>query len=100
MLAVQTAAPRGLLDQIKRAIDAGKIVTWEYDKDGDFTHVPNQWRCHAWLRPTVSEGTLSFKIIENTKIPLTEETYGVYHGRFVEMLLAHFRDRFSFASAN
>lgn len=100
MISVQTVAPTGLLAKIRRAIDNGHIVTWAYDTDGDFTHVPPQWRWRAWLRPTVQPGALALSIIPNSKSTLTNEVYGVYHGRFVEMLLAHFSKDFSIASAN
>lgn len=98
-IVVYTAAPKSLLAAIYKAIDDGKIVTWEYDKDGDFTHTPEQWRRKAWLRPFPSSGILQFGLLgqENTK--MTKPIYGVYHGRFIEELLTHFDDDFSTATA-
>jgi hypothetical protein len=36
------AKPKSLLAARKKAIDYGKINTWEYGSDGDFTHKPKQ----------------------------------------------------------
>jgi hypothetical protein len=100
MVNVQTGAPQGLLTKIKRAIDAGHVATWEYDKDGDFTHTPTQWRRKAWLRPSVESGALVLTLIRHKEGVTTQEVYGVYHGRFIEMLLAHFRNDLTTACAN
>jgi hypothetical protein len=100
MLTVRTTDPVQLLTRIKRAIDTKNVVTWGYDRDGDFTHEPSQWRQKAWLRPAVIPGALTFQFIWNSNSPRTGEVYGVYHGRFVEMLFAHFANEFSLASAN
>lgn len=99
MLNVSTSTPNGLLAKIKSAIDHRHVVTWSYDKDGDFTRTPTQWSQKAWLRPRIGPGGLTFTLISNHQVPLTTEVYGVYHGRFVEMLLAHFSKDFSSASA-
>jgi hypothetical protein len=40
---IPTSKPNALVAAIKKAIDDKKIDTWEYDKDGDFTHKPEQW---------------------------------------------------------
>jgi hypothetical protein len=100
MVNVMTSVPRGLLGKIKAAIDSGQIRTWAYDSEGDFTHTPNQWSCRAWLRPEIGPNGLQLRFLKNRDMPVTTEIYGVYHGRFIEMLLAHFRDQFSTASAN
>jgi hypothetical protein len=96
---VSTGNPTGLLHQIKSAIDSGAIETWVYDKDGDFTHSPTQWKNQAWLRASLSPGLLRFGIIGQEGKSISKEVYAVYHGRFVEMLLAHFDDAFSRAEA-
>lgn len=96
---VKTSTPKWLLDAIKKAIDEGEIATWEYDADGDFTHKPDQWRNKAWLSPRVSTGALSFGIVGTKSGDMGKLVYGVYHGRFIEMLLSHFDGDFSTASA-
>ena len=99
MIKIFTNTPNDLLVQIKKAIDERHVVTWSYDKDGDFTHTPDQWSGKAWLRPSVVDGALLFGILGQKDTPLTAEYYGVYHGRFIEMLAAHFDALFSTASA-
>lgn len=96
---VNTPEPTQLLAALKKAIDDKKIETWSYDKDGDFTHTPDQWAYQAWLRPVVAPGSLIFGLLGKKDTQMTKVVYGVYHGRFIEMLLTHFDDQFSAASA-
>ncbi|WP_301797084.1 hypothetical protein [Burkholderia gladioli] len=86
----KTADPAALLKSIKKLIDEKKIETWAYDSAGDFYHTPTQWNRKAWLRPSVGFGTLEFRLIRRNDEDLTKTVYGVYHGRFIEMLLTHF----------
>jgi hypothetical protein len=88
-----------LLAAIKKEIDEGKIDTWEYDKDGDFTHSPDQWRRKAWLRPHPQQGILAFGLLGEKNVAMTKTIYGIYHGRFIEMLLVHFDTEFTVAQA-
>lgn len=96
---VLTSTPKKLLASIRSHIDTGSIVTWSYDEQGDFTHDTNQWKNNAWLRPTTGPGELQFGIIASNKIPMTDHIYGVYHGRFVEMMLSHFGGDFDTITA-
>ncbi|MFB9841107.1 hypothetical protein [Mucilaginibacter ginsenosidivorans] len=98
-LIIRTTNPAGLLSEIKAAIDKKTVETWEYDSDGDFTHTPPQWYKKAYLRPKVAPGELQFGILGIKGTKLSKEIYGVYHGRFIEMLLVHFDSKFSIASA-
>jgi len=98
-LTVLTNNPKGLLAAIYKGIDDGNIDTWGYDKDGDFTHTPTQWKDKAWLKPDAGD-QLRFKIIGQKSVPLSKEIYAVYHGRFSEMLLAHFDDRLTAVTAS
>lgn len=91
---VYTADPSGLLRSIRAGILEGTIQTWSLDSDGDFTHSPQQWKLKAWLRPRIHSDRIVFSIFPPSKTTLGKETYAVYHGRFVEMLLAHFDVRF------
>lgn len=97
---VETPDAKVLLSQIKAAIDAGRVDTWEYDADGDFTHSAQQWIRKAWLRPTASSDGLRLRIIAPQGGTITNAIYGVYHGRFIEMLLTHFRSTVSSVSAD
>jgi hypothetical protein len=50
----------------------------------------------AWLRPSVKVGELDFVLICNKKIQMNDEIKGgVFHGRFIEMLLAHSESDFT-----
>ena len=93
---VNTDDSQGLLDSIYAAIDEGSIETWAYDDDMDFFHdtADGQWEGEAWLRPIVGEGALGLNVIAPAK-GVSMEAYAVYHGRFIEMLLAHFDEEFS-----
>lgn len=94
-----TDNPSKLLKDLKKKIDDGDIVTWSYDADGDFTHVPDQWKNKAWLKPHEDSDRLRFTIISNSKVDLTWTIYSVYHGRFIETALRHYRSLFTVARA-
>ena len=96
---VATSQPQALLAAIKRAIEQRHVETWAYDRDGDFTHAPTQWANKCWLRPHIGVGTLTFTTLPPRGVALSKEIYAVYHGRFIEMLLAHFDSQFSDAEA-
>jgi hypothetical protein len=97
---IKTSNPSGLLQAIYKAIDNKKIETWVYDKDKDLIHTPDQWKGKAWLRPKAYNGELRFGILEPQGVKMTRLIYGVYHGRFIEMLLTHFYDQFYSAAGS
>lgn len=86
---LMTEEPRWLLNAIYEELEDDEIRTWEFDTDGDLTHSPKQWRYLAWMRPKVRTGKLVFNIIAGEDT-LSKRVYAVYHGRLIEMLLAHF----------
>jgi len=92
--------PAALLREIKAAIVEKRVTTWDCDKDGDFSHTPDQWKHKAWLRPAIQEGALVFGIIPTRQAPISNLIYGVYHGRFIEMLLVHFDKSFTSAASS
>lgn len=98
-IVVKTEHPSSLLAAIKMAIDRDDIKTRSYDADGDFTHTVDQWRGRAWLRPAVREDRLVFNIVPPRVRSISRVVYGIYHGRFIEMLLNHFDKRFTEVSA-
>ena len=103
MLTFNTDKPRSLLAAIKKAIDEGHVKTWEYDSDGDFTHTTSsqQWTGKAWLRPIIEpDQALAFGILGQRGVKTSKLLYGVYHGRFIEMMLTHFDTQFSNAQAS
>lgn len=87
---IKTDAPQELLDELKDLINKGKIDTWSYDSDGDFTHCVKQWINQAWFSPKVEKEQIVFGILGNKETTMTKQLYGLYHGRFIEMMLTHF----------
>lgn len=85
-----TNQPKTLLNAFKNAIDEGRIVTWSYDSDNDFTHTAAQWKNLAWLRPKIkTESELHFVILPPQDRHISSEVYAIYHGRFIEAMLRH-----------
>lgn len=100
-LKFDTKTPKRLLAAFKKAVDDGHVRTWTYDTDGDFTHSPEQWMRRAWLRPKVIDGVqLKFIILAPIETKLSSEIYAVYHGRFIESMLAHCDTLFTSAVAS
>lgn len=95
----ETNDPDGLLSELKKAVKENKIVTWSYDNEGDFTHSTEQWIHQAWIRPRVEVGRLALYILKRKDRVITTEVYGIYHGRFIEMMLSHFDHLFVNAHA-
>ena|ERR1043166_9068483 len=96
---VYTTDPAELLKAIKEEMAKKVVETWSVDTDGEFTHTPPQWKNEAWLRPSIESDRLVFNILTPKGKTLNRATYAVYHGRFIEMLLAHFDLKFSEAKA-
>jgi hypothetical protein len=93
------AQPQKLLLEIKAAVRSGSIQTWTLDTDGDFTHATQQWANKAWFRPVTKTDRVVFNILGPTTKRMSRQIYGIYHGRFVEMLLNHFDEKFSIVAA-
>ena len=90
-----TDDPHGLHQRLTASIHNREIITWGVDKDGDYTIDRDQWRFKAWFRPTKKQGQLVFGIVQSRKYVMTNELYGVYHGRLVSTILAHFSNLIS-----
>jgi len=92
MITVNANRPSELLSAVKSGIKNGEIDTWQVTERGYFTHTPasGQWRNRAWFKPVVEDSFVRFNIIRPQGGSVGKETYAVYHGRFSEMLLAHF----------
>lgn len=98
---VKTENASELLGKIKKAIDDEKIKTWKYDDEGDFYHSPEKWNYSGWLHPVVTDRYLILGIIKPKDDTMSKLTYAMYHGRFIEMMLHHFDEKFEtiYASA-
>lgn len=90
---IRTQNPQILIESINKSIQIRDIVTWAVDREGDYTIDRAQWRFRAWMRPIIEERKLVMAIIQSRKYPLTKELYGVYHGRLVSTILAHFSNQ-------
>ncbi len=84
---------------ISEGIGDGSIVTWDYDEQGDFTHVTpdRQWVERAIIHPYQTEeqkarGEIVFGCLFLRNEDDFQKVYAVQMGRFAEMLLAHFSD--------
>jgi hypothetical protein len=91
----ESANPAALLAAFKSAIDKTQVVTWSYDKNGDFTHTPEQWRYRGWLCPSLSSGRLIMSFLGSSDEVTTWEVYGIYHGRFIESMMVHCHSMFN-----
>ena len=87
---VKTGNPNKLINDINEKIKNTAIDTWSVDGDGDYTHTAQQWRYHAWMHPIIEDDRVVFAIWGRKSENLSVIDYAIYHGRFVEMLLAHF----------
>jgi hypothetical protein len=96
-----TTDSRALLTQVRALVTQCHIATWSYDADGDFTHTAagGQWKNKAWLRPRILSDRLTMNIIRPETGSVTREVYAVYHGRFLEMAIAHVPRLFTAGSA-
>jgi hypothetical protein len=61
---------------------------------------PAQRKLKDWFRPGVKEGQLVFNILSPRGTQMSKPLYGLYHGRFIEMLLTHFDLKFRRATAS
>ncbi|HZT42619.1 MAG TPA: hypothetical protein VFA07_10685 [Chthonomonadaceae bacterium] len=87
-LIVSTPDPAVLLKAFKDKIDQGRIRSWSYDADSDFTMTHPDWKDLAWMRPNVMSDRIVFNFLATQDRPTTREVYALYHSRMIETLLA------------
>jgi hypothetical protein len=92
MLHVRTNDPPAFIATVKKLIDAKKIKTWSYNKDGDLRYEVEQYRSQVYgLRPVAAMGSLDLQVLKLAGGPeLTQAIRAIVYGRFVEEVLAHF----------
>lgn len=92
--------PVGLRAAIKKAIEQKKIRTWACNSKFEFDHTPPDWTGKAKLRVEVANsGTYlycSARYPDGATAFGNDHAYAVFQGRFVEMLMQHFRSDFEF----
>ena len=97
---VSSAAPQKLWAAIKTAIEQAQIETWEFDNSKAFiTHKAVQWAKKAWLKPSVSNTTLTFNIMHPRGAKISTEVYAEYHALIIRLLLAKYDQMFSNVTA-
>ncbi|MBV8364664.1 MAG: hypothetical protein JO193_08885 [Candidatus Eremiobacteraeota bacterium] len=89
-----------MLNLLIEGVKSRRIQTWIYLESGYFTHEPMQWRNLAFLQPSTLGNNLCINIVKPQNSLVSAETYAVYHGRFIEMLVAHFPKEFTNATAS
>ncbi len=101
---IKTKNADAILKVIRDGIKSKNIETWEEDPKDYFTHTTKdkQWYKKAWFRAVKDEKTeeLRFAIYEPDGKGISRGVYAVYHGRFMEMLIAHCHKLFDFVSAS
>ena len=98
MISIYAAQPAILLQNLKKAARQLQIPPWECDEEGDFTQSRVKEQRKAWLRPSAGGNVLNFSFLGPQDVALEKGVYALYHGRFLEMLLAGFADQFAEAS--
>ena len=82
-----TRSPQALLDEFKKHISEGRVTTWEFDADGDFSPSLRQWNDAGWMVPAVEDGRLAFYILHRKGEVISTSAYAVFHGRLIESML-------------
>jgi hypothetical protein len=89
-LTLTTLAPEALLAALYQAIDDKRITTWTYTDRKDFTHTAKECKGMACFRATLRSSELKLNLLRPKGKTVSQEVYASYHGRFIEMVLAHF----------
>ncbi|ODP33057.1 hypothetical protein [Pandoraea sp. ISTKB] len=97
-LKIFTHKPADLLANIKKAIKDEEIDTWKYNAKNEFDHSTENWTGLCKFTVTVEDGYLHCiaHYPDGQKKWANDAVYGVYQGRFAEMLMNHFVGQFEF----
>lgn len=95
-----THNPSTLKNAIDKKVEDKELKTWDIVKDDKYevlySHNPEQWKEKALLKPYILQEKVEFKIRWRTKNGEPDEaTKGYITGRFVEILMVHFRNQFT-----
>lgn len=97
---IYTKQGESLIKQIFSAVENENVKTWVLKKniDGDkfLTHKPEQWcdKVLLGLKATDEKVIVSLYWWENTGEP-ADDIKGYYIGRFTELLLVNFKEKFT-----
>lgn len=89
---LKTKTPRKLIKSIREAIDQGRICSWRYDSDGDFTSTHQGLENVAWMHPvfTKPKEEVVLAMLGRYFAPVTTYEYAKYHALFTQLILEHF----------
>lgn len=94
-----TNNPFALKNAIDKKIRDKELKTWEILQNNQnevlYGHTPEQWKEKAMPKPEISKDKVEFEIRWWNDDEPNEETKGYISGRFVEILMVHFRDKFT-----
>lgn len=95
-----TDNPTALKNTIDKKINDNELKTWKIVKNDKkevlYSHTPEQWNEKALLKPFIFDDKVEFEITWWNKNGAPDEaTKGYIIGRFVEILMVHFRDKFT-----
>lgn len=97
---VHTKSPSILIASIKKDINDGELKTWEIKKDNKgetlFNHIPPQWSDKALLKPSILDEKLILSINWWKGYEPEDNIKGYILGRFIEILMVHYREEFDF----
>ncbi|KEO71670.1 hypothetical protein [Anditalea andensis] len=101
---IPTSSGESLKTKIFKFVEDENLKTWVIRIDSKsekyLTHKPNQWYDLALIEFIVLPNQLEAKIAWWDNNEPTDEVKGYYIGRFVEILLVHFKDNFKNFSVN
>lgn len=93
-ITIHTKFPRRLRTLLFEGINEGVITSWLIDDESHLTLNSRIWRNRLWMHIANIEPkhSITFGIIGRKFEKITMAEFGVYHGRFAEVILANFAD--------
>lgn len=95
-----TDNPGDLNKRINKKINDGDLKTWNIVKNDKgetlYTHTPDQWNEKAMPKPSIKSDHIAFEIRWWNKNEPDHATKGYITGRFIEILIVHFREHFTY----
>ncbi|TDE03742.1 hypothetical protein [Flavobacterium hiemivividum] len=100
IIKIYTDNPGDLNKLINKKINDGDLKTWDIIKNDKgeilYTHTPDQWNEKAMPKPSIKSDHIAFEIRWWNKNEPDYTTKGYITGRFIEILMVHFRKHFTY----
>ncbi len=94
-----TDNPTTLKNTIDKKINDNELKTWKIVKNDKkevlYSHTPEQWNEKAMPKPLMYDNRIEFEIRCWKDAAPDEATKGYILGRFVEILMVHFSNKFT-----